>query len=65
MKKVLKAFASAALVLSLLFGISGCQRQEGPAERAGEQNDEAVEEGGEQLQEAEEEAREKTQGEGE
>ncbi|HNR50504.1 MAG TPA: hypothetical protein PKI80_02875, partial [Deltaproteobacteria bacterium] len=37
----------------MFLGFPGCEQQ-GPAERAGEQVDEAVEEGGEQLQEGQE-----------
>ncbi len=42
---------SAALVLAaLLVGLSGCQKQEGPAEHAGKEVDKAVEKAGQQIE---------------
>lgn len=45
---------SAALVMSVLLvaALSGCQKQEGPAEHAGKEVDKAVEKVGEQVQKA-------------
>ena len=45
---------SAALVVGVLFAaLSGCQKQEGPAERAGREVDKAVEKaGGQQIEKA-------------
>lgn len=43
--------ALAALLLAVA-PITGCDRQEGPAEEAGEEIDQAVEEAGEQVEEA-------------
>ncbi len=44
---------SAALAVSvLLVALSGCQKQEGPAEQAGKQVDQATEEVGEQIEKA-------------
>jgi hypothetical protein len=41
----------AALALSfLVVGLSGCQKKEGPAERAGKQIDKAVEKAGEKIE---------------
>jgi hypothetical protein len=42
-----------ALVISALFvGLSGCQKKEGPVERAGKQIDKAVEKAGQQIEKA-------------
>ncbi len=44
---------SAALVMGVLVAaLSGCQKQEGPAERAGKQVDKAVEKAGQQIEKA-------------
>lgn len=41
----------AALVLSILaFGVSGCQKKEGPMERTGKEIDKAVEKTGEKIE---------------
>jgi len=43
----------AALVMSaLLVALSGCQKQEGPAERAGKEVDKAAEKVGQQIEKA-------------
>ena len=43
----------AALVMSVLIaGLFGCQKKEGPVERAGKQIDKAVEKAGEQIEKA-------------
>ncbi len=47
-KSVMAAFVMSALVAGLL----GCQRKEGPVERAGKQIDKAVETAGEQIEKA-------------
>jgi hypothetical protein len=47
------ATVSAALVLSAsLAALSGCQKQEGPAEHAGKQVDKATEKTGQQVEKA-------------
>jgi hypothetical protein len=47
------AIVSTALVMSaLLAALSGCERQEGPAEGAGKAVDNAVERAGEQMEKA-------------
>jgi hypothetical protein len=52
----------AALVASaLLASISGCQKQEGPLERAGKQVDEAVEQAGKDVDKAAEKAGEQVE----
>lgn len=44
---------SAALIMSaLLAPLSGCQKQEGPGERAGKEVDKAAEKAGEQIEKA-------------
>lgn len=43
--------AAAALALGLCLGLAGCQ-EEGPAEKAGKDIDQAVEQAGEKLEEA-------------
>ena len=44
---------SAALVIGALFvALSGCQKQEGPAERAGREADKAIEKVGQQIEKA-------------
>lgn len=44
---------SAALIMSaLLVALSGCQKQEGPAERAGKSVDQTVEKAGQQIEKA-------------
>lgn len=44
---------SAALIMSaLLAALSGCQKQEGPAEQAGKEVDKAVEKVGQQIEKA-------------
>lgn len=44
---------SAALVMgALLAALSGCQKQEGPAERAGKEVDKATEKAGQQIEKA-------------
>jgi len=43
----------AALVMSVLIaGLFGCQKKEGPVERAGKQIDKAVEKAGQQVEKA-------------
>ncbi|HUW37793.1 MAG TPA: hypothetical protein VMV91_10720 [Rhodocyclaceae bacterium] len=45
--------ASSALVISVLLAtIVGCQKQEGPAERAGKQVDKAMDQAGQQIEKA-------------
>ncbi len=47
-----KIFSAALGVTALLAALSGCQKQEGPAERAGKDVDQAVEKVGEQIEKA-------------
>lgn len=49
----LEKTASAALIVSvLLVALSGCQKQEGPAEQAGKEVDKATEKVGEKIEKA-------------
>ncbi|MBA3033674.1 MAG: hypothetical protein KKF85_06650 [Gammaproteobacteria bacterium] len=49
----LREILSAALVMSaLLVALPGCQKQEGPVEKAGKQVDQAVEKAGQQIEKA-------------
>jgi len=45
----------------LVLGLGGCEEREGPAERAGEQVDQAMERAGEAIEDAGDKAKEKTQ----
>ena len=56
----------AALVLGILVaGVSGCQKKEGPAERAGKEMDKAAEKAGQQIEKAVNKAGEKIEKAGE
>jgi hypothetical protein len=56
----------AALVLGVLVaGLSGCQKKEGPAERAGKEIDKAVEKSGQQINKGVDKAGEKLEKAGE
>jgi hypothetical protein len=49
----LSASASAAVVMTaLLMALSGCQKQEGPAEKAGKEIDKSIEKAGEKIDQA-------------
>lgn len=55
---------SAALIMSaLLVALSGCQKQEGPAEKAGKSVDQAVEKAGQQIEKAGEKIQDAAKGE--
>ncbi|MFN4351854.1 MAG: hypothetical protein ACK4F6_13710 [Hylemonella sp.] len=62
----LRTTLCAALVLTgLLAALAGCQKQEGPAERAGQKIDKAVEKTGEKISETKEKVGEKLEKAGE
>jgi hypothetical protein len=42
----------ATLAVSALLALAGCQKEEGPVERAGKQVDKAVEQAGQQIEKA-------------
>ena len=50
--KSVKTVGTALLISALLAALSGCQKQEGPVERAGKEVDKAVEHVGEQMEKA-------------
>ncbi len=56
-----KSLSSLVLVLSILAGASGCQKEEGPAEKAGKKMDEAIEQAGQKLEEAGDKIKEATE----
>jgi hypothetical protein len=43
---------AAAAAVAVLIGLCGCQKQEGPVERAGKQVDKAVDKTGQQIEKA-------------
>jgi predicted small secreted protein len=47
-----KSVAAVLAAAALIAGLYGCQRQEGPAERAGKQVDKAVDKAGQQIEKA-------------
>jgi hypothetical protein len=47
-----KTLSTALIMTALLVALSGCQKQEGPAEKAGRQVDKAVESVGQQIEKA-------------
>jgi len=55
----------AVVMTALLAALSGCQKQEGPAEKAGQKIDKAVEKSGEKIDAAKEELGEKLEKAGE
>jgi len=52
MMKIRKSVIAALAVTFLFVGLSGCTKNEGPAERAGKKIDKTVEQGGEQIEKA-------------
>ena len=51
--KLLGKSVTAVLAVSILvFGLSACEKKEGPAERAGKEIDKTVEKAGQQLEKA-------------
>jgi hypothetical protein len=52
MMKLGKSVMTTLAISALLAGLAGCQKQEGPAERAGRQIDKAVEKAGQQIEKA-------------
>jgi len=50
--KPVKMVATAVTIGALLGALSGCQKQEGPAEQAGKGIDNAVEHAGDQMEKA-------------
>ena len=52
MMKLGETFSAALVMAVLLAALSGCQKQEGPAERAGKAVDKTVEKAGQQIEKA-------------
>lgn len=50
--KLAKTVSAALFVSALLVALSGCQKQEGPAEKAGKEMDKAAEKVGQQIEKA-------------
>jgi hypothetical protein len=65
MKKISRSIIVALALGALVAGMSGCQKKEGPAERAGKEIDKAVEKTGQQIDKAVEKTGEKIEKAGE
>jgi len=65
MMKFKMTMGAAVALTALLAALSGCQKQEGPAETAGKKIDQAVEKSGEKIEEAKEKLGEKIEKAGE
>jgi hypothetical protein len=52
MTSVGKGFAAVLAMSALILGLSGCEKREGPAERAGKEIDKAVDKAGQQIERA-------------
>lgn len=52
MMKLCKSVVAALAMTVLLVGLSGCMKQEGPAERAGKKIDKTIEKGGQEIEKA-------------
>ena len=50
--KLTRSISAFLLVSALHMGLAGCQKQEGPAEKAGKDVDKAVEKAGQQVEKA-------------
>ena len=50
--KVSGSISAALLMSALLMALAGCQKQEGPAEKAGKEADKVVEKAGQQIEKA-------------
>lgn len=65
MMKFKMTIGSTVVVAALLAALSGCQKQEGPAEKAGQKIDKAVEKAGEKIDQTTEKLGEKVEKAGE
>jgi hypothetical protein len=52
MMKIRRSIAAGLAMSIFILGLSACQKQEGPAERAGKEVDKAVESAGQKLEKA-------------
>ena len=50
MKRLSRTFGAALVAVALLVVLSGCEKKEGPAERAGKEMDKAVDKVGQQIE---------------
>lgn len=62
MMKLAKSVSAAVIMSALLAALAGCQKQEGPVERAGKEVDKAAEKVGEQIEKAGESIKDAAQG---
>ncbi|NVK40999.1 MAG: hypothetical protein HWE39_07125 [Oceanospirillaceae bacterium] len=60
--KGLKAVGTLLFTGALLAALSGCEKEEGPAEHAGKEIDKAMQEAGEQIEQTGEDIQEATNG---
>ena len=65
MMKFKMTIGSTVVMTALLAALSGCQKQEGPAEKAGQKIDKAVEKAGEKIDQTTEKLGEKVEKAGE
>ena len=65
MRRLSGSTSAAVVMTALLFALSGCQKQEGPAEKAGKEIDKAAEQAGEKVDKAGEKLGEKVEKAGE
>lgn len=63
MIKLEKTLSAALIVSVMLATLSGCQKQEGPVERAGKEVDKVVEKAGQQVEKAGENIQDAAKGE--
>lgn len=63
MMKLEKTLGAALIVSVMLATLSGCQKQEGPVERAGKEVDKVVEKAGQQVEKAGENIQDAAKGE--
>ncbi len=61
--KLAKTVSTALVLSALLVVLSGCENQEGPAERAGKDIDQATQKAGEQMEKAGESIQDAAKGE--
>lgn len=65
MMKLKMTMGAAVVMAAMLAALSGCQKKEGPAEKAGQKIDQAVEKSGEKVDDAKEKLGEKIEKAGE
>ena len=63
MMKLRKMVGAAVVVSALLAAVSGCEKQEGPAEKAGKSVDKAMDKVGQQIEKAGESVQDAAKGE--